>query len=163
MDNIITVQEARTLSREISAQLRDERIIPFIKEAEDLYVRPAVSDDIYLDILHELNAEKYAVLLNGGVYRGGTKYCSGLKKTTAYYTYAKILLNNQIAVTSYGVVQKSINESQQIERGNLMKAYNDAMITADKYMAECVVYIKEELKKETKGITSSRVKIKSIG
>ena len=142
METLISSADVRTLARDISATLRDERIIPLIREAEDMYVRPSIGDSLYMEMVED--ADKYPILLNGGSYDtpcGERKYCSGLKRAAVYYTYAKLVLNNQTNITSWGVVQKNIGESTPLMETAVNKTYNDAKAMADRYMSECIDYI----------------------
>lgn len=163
---LISSREVRGLTRDISASLRDERITPLIREAEDMYVRPAIGDALYIELLEDEG--KYPVLLAGGVYEAGGKktYCTGLKKAIAYYAYAKIILNNQTNVTSWGVGQKNITESTPATPAALDKTYNDAKAVADRYMTECLAYIDAVIRGKCCGTgveVSTKTKITSIG
>lgn len=142
METLISSTDVRLLSRDISAHLRDERIMPLIREAEDMYIRPTIGDDLYMQMVADISL--HPVLRNGGSYEsecGEKRYCSGLARASAYYTYAKIVLNNQTNITAWGAVQKNIPESTPMVDSSINKTYNDAKAMADRYMSECIDYI----------------------
>ena len=167
METLISSTDVRLLSRDISTHLRDERIMPLIREAEDMYIRPTIGDDLYMQMVADISL--HPVLRNGGSYEsecGEKRYCSGLARASAYYTYAKIVLNNQTNITAWGAVQKNIAESTPMMDSSINKTYNDAKAMADRYMSECIDYISTVIYATRCGgqsLQSSKTIIKAIG
>ena len=67
--------------------------------------------------------------------------CYGLKKSIAYYAYERILRNNPINVTAFGVTQKTGNFSQPTQQDVSSPAIDEARKMADLYLQSCVEYI----------------------
>lgn len=162
---LITHDEISTLAREVSQHLERQKIETYIREAENIEVRKALGDDLFIAI--KQNPEKYTLLLEGGTYEscGGLHMFQGLKTTLAYYSYARIIKNGDNHVTRLGFVQKEDEYSRKPESKDKVIAYNDAMSVANSYMKECLDYLvatKNHLYKG-EGIKSNVVQFRIIG
>lgn len=118
-------------------------------------IKPQIGDALFLDILDYINADDkstfpdYSCLLNGGVYeikdcRGNTEKRSfkGLIESLNYYVWSRIVKNNNYTVTRFGTVNKSDPYSANAELKERLAVEKDALGIADKYMSECIDYLK---------------------
>ena len=77
---LITPDEVANLSRGMSVHVSDEKIEIYLSESENLDVKTALGDALFLDI--KANPDKYELLLSGGEYEtkcGEKKLLVGLK------------------------------------------------------------------------------------
>lgn len=137
------IEDIRAI-RDIAANLRDNRLEPYIKECEDAYIMPALGAELYerLTTQQEPTADDL-VLLNGAYYDGpnGREYCHGIRKATAYFAYARVLRNNQVNVTAFGVVQKTGSYSQPTDGTQVTDVAAEAIKMAELYLHSCVKYL----------------------
>lgn len=141
---LITTDEVGTLTRGMSVYVASDKIESYIREAENMDVRPALGDALFLDIKAE--PDKYQLLLSGGEYEakcGGKRLLVGLKSALAYYSYARLVKNGDGNVTRFGYVNKDDEYSSRPEFREKLQAYNDAFDVASRYMKECVDYLNE--------------------
>lgn len=61
----------------------------------------------------------------------------------AYYTYACIVKNGDGNVSRFGFVNKEGEYSSHTVFKEKMMVYSDACSIADRYLKECVLYLKE--------------------
>lgn len=141
---LITTREVSGLSRSMSLHIDEEKINSYIRESENIDIRSAIGDALYLDI--KKNRERYELLLEGGTYKdkkGDERVLTGLKPALAYYAYARLLMNSDGSVTRYGFVNKDSEYSGRPEFKEKVQAYNNACAVADRYLKETVLYLKE--------------------
>lgn len=63
---LITTDEVSALSRGMSVHLDPDKIETYIRESENIYIKSALGDELFLDV--KKNPEKYQLLLDGGTY-----------------------------------------------------------------------------------------------
>ena len=63
---LITTDEVSALSRGMSVHLDPDKIETYIRESENIYIKSALGDELFLDV--KTNPDKYALLLDGGTY-----------------------------------------------------------------------------------------------
>lgn len=139
---LITTSDVSALSRDMSRHIDPQKIETYIRESENIDIKSALGDALFLDV--KANPEKYSVLLNGGEYEvNEEKKCfAGLKSSLAYYTCARIIKNGDGNITRFGYVNKDSEYSSRPEFKEKMMAYNDAFSIADRYLKDCVTYLK---------------------
>lgn len=145
---LITPDEVANLSRGMSVHVPDEKIEIYLSESENLDVKTALGDALFLDI--KANPDKYELLLSGGEYEtkcGEKKLLVGLKSALAYYTYARLAKNGDGSITRFGFVNKEYEYSNRPEYKEKQIAYNDAFDVASRYMKECIDYLCENREK----------------
>lgn len=89
---LITTEEVSKLSRDMSIHLDNSKIETYIRESENIDIKSALGDALFLDIKD--HPEKYDILLNGGEYQSecsNKRSFVGLKSALAYYAYARIV------------------------------------------------------------------------
>jgi hypothetical protein len=178
--HLTTPDDIRKNVRPVSAHLDDERIWVFIDEAEQLNVKPRITDALFIDLLEWTESEDksafpeaYEILMNGGIYESsihcGTvkKIFKGLRLTLEYYVYAKLVKHNDENVTRFGYMQKEDEYSSRPDLRIKLAAEKDALSVADGYMADCIDFLesnKENIPLFKKpGIAKNRLRISIIG
>lgn len=157
----------KTIGRPLG-KINSNQLDAYITEAEQMYAKPALGDELFL-ALHELeNEERYATLLDGGVYsdkKGNTRSIVGLRTALAYYVYAQNVMCGDIQSTRYGMVVKEGDYSSRLSGKERSDAYNNSLEVANTYLRECVAYCREVglIKKSHKPYTAGGVRIKRIG
>ena len=121
----------------------------FITEAQECDIRPNIGDDVYADVLKSLEAadDKYKTLLDGGEFLdacGRKRLFVGLRKTLAYYAYARIVKSGSNLQTRYGFVNKNDEYSMNVEFKQRHQAYTDAFAVANQLMTECLSYMRTD-------------------
>lgn len=139
---LITIEDLRTHTKNIARTVVWDDVEPYIREAQNLDIKPKIGDETLMKLLSEEN-EVYTLLLNGGIYtnNGQSRMFSGLKAALSYYIYAR-LVNNSFQFTRFGSVQKTDQYSQNTENVQRKTLKLDAVTTADAYLYECVQFIK---------------------
>lgn len=166
---LITTKEVSYLSRDMSSHIDEDKINIYIRESEDIDIKSALGAALFMDLKE--HPEKYETLLNGGLYTdrcGETHSFSGLKRTLAYYTYARLVKNADGNLTRYGFVEKDSEYSNNVEFKKQLMAYNDAFSIANTYLKECVMFLTENKKdyplyKGNGGIKAKRITYRIIG
>lgn len=173
--HLTTPDSVREDVRPMSNKIKDDRILPYIEEVEQRIVKPRISDELYIDLLLWIDAEdktsfpeEYEMLMNGGIYEtySGKKIFKGLKMAVNYYVYAKILKNNDLNITRFGVVSKEEEYSSRVELSNRLAAEKDVLQVADGYISECIDYLnvtKNITKFKKAGKQRSRLDLSVIG
>ncbi len=130
--------------KQIPASVTYARLSPYIAQAQWFDIRDQLGDVFYTDMVANYSSEPYATLLNGGTYTdsdNNTISFSGLTYAIAYYAYAKFILNQQIAVTSFGVVQKTNEFSQILDAKSLNLQANQNVLFGDAIMNDVKKYL----------------------
>ena len=155
MRHLITTIELKTLGRPIG-KVADDKLNAFITEAEQLYIKPILGDELFYDLLREAenddeekaNAD-LQMLLSGGTYykNAGCDNQSvhsfmGLKVAIAYFVYAQNLMVGDIESTRFGSVIKNGDYSTHVSSKERSDAYNNTIDVANAYLQECVDYCK---------------------
>lgn len=96
-----------------TAELPEDRIGPFILEAQQLDVKPMVNELLYYDLCKNFQTSLNQKLLDGGeyIYQDNTYYFEGLGAVIAYYTLARFIRANPLHIVSYGIVTKNSAQS----------------------------------------------------
>lgn len=118
----------------------DEAIVErAIEEAELLDIKPALGDSLF----KRLQGENNELLMDGGEYESnGEVYTfAGLKRTLAYYAWARLINSATHHLTRFGYVVKSDDYSRSADLRERQQAVGDATAIANAYMHECLRYI----------------------
>lgn len=171
MQQLIIPNEAKAMARGISKHVTDDKVNIYIEESENIDIKRALGDAMFLDVKSNPDTEANAILLSGGEYldrHGETRYFNGLKKALSYYVYARLMKNGDYNVDRFGTNTKNSEYSNNAVYKEKVTAYNDAFSVADTYLKECVMYLKENpdkypLYRGMGKIKSNRTKFKVIG
>lgn len=152
MEHIISPDEVVKLGRPIG-KVEESKLLAFITEAEQMNIKPALGDALFLKILAEGESNDiYKLLLNGGTYNdcnGEMRSFMGLKVALSYYVYAQNVMTGDFQSTRFGTVLKQGDYSREISSKERSDCYNNALEVAHHYLKECVGYCK------TKGLFKS--------
>ena len=112
MINLITKTDILGL-RQISKNVPDKIIDPYIKDAQFIDVQKLLGSDFFNDLLRNSTDENYIDLLTEGdyVYNGTTYTNVGLKAVLVYYSYARYILLGSNIDTPFGFVTKDTDVS----------------------------------------------------
>lgn len=146
----------------------DEEIIErAIEEAELLDIKPALGDKLFNKLQ---NSVTFSRLMEGGEYEacGETRTFAGLKRTLAYYAWARLINSATHHLTRFGYVIKSDDYSRSADLRERQQAVGDATAIANAYMHECLRYIEAnpDIFAEYKGcgaISANKTTFKVIG
>lgn len=115
-------------------------VVRAIEEAELLDIKPALGDRLFNRLQ---NIETHDLLMEGGEYEacGETRTFAGLKRTLAYYTWARLINSATHHLTRLGYVVKNDDYSRSADLRERQQAVGDATAIANQYMKECLRYI----------------------
>ena len=144
---IITLQDIKQLRP--TAEMDGVRWEPFCLEAQDQDLRPILGDGLYYDFMTEFFDStddmyaNYQKLLNGTSYtlNGQTIYFDGLKPLVGYYTLARLVQNQQVNITRYGIVTKVIAQSQPTDAQTIRQVVNELRSNAMTYKNQVDTYL----------------------
>lgn len=141
---LITASELSSLSR--TSYIDDTKSAAYIEEAEQCDVRKHMGDKLFEYITENSTNQDLATLMNGGYYDvqcgndTDRRYHPGLKRTLAYYTYARLVTGGTIELTRVGVVDRDSNYSHHTDLKNRQQASRETAAIADEYMSQVLDY-----------------------
>lgn len=124
--------------------LKDNRIDPMIRKAQELDLLPFLGAALYTDIQADPTDADYVKLINGDTYQDGDGndiYFPGLKMAIMYWTWARLLPGNQNTLTSHSFVQKTNPYSTPVEGENMSIEVNSAKSAAVQYWKQVEDYL----------------------
>lgn len=141
---ITTIEDIKKI-RQIAENIQDIRIEPYIEQTEELVIIPAIGIELYREIESDISAhidilwpKDYEVEECGRMVK---KYSPGLIKAISYIAYSKMLLNQQISVTAFGVRTMNSQYSDKAEERDIVRASNEARAVGDTYLSQTLEYI----------------------
>lgn len=151
MSNIISLIDFEAY-RNISENLGDERIDPFIAEAQEFDIKPALGSALYYAFVEGLAASPqtqiYLDLLDGKTYLdtglNANISFKGVKAALVYYSYARLLMNNDLHTTAFGIVQKKNDYSESLDEKRIMRAVTQAQNSAKAYQNDFISFLDNE-------------------
>ena len=151
------ISKVRPIAQNIQS---DERVQPCIVEAERLDILPAIGASLYRQLANadreeeviiiggiSLTKSEFMEILDGGYYTdccdNTEQYQGGLIAAISYLTYARLILQNNINVTAFGVVAK-INPETSEPTGDqiIIRASNQAKQTGLEILRQCLEFLK---------------------
>lgn len=144
MEHLVTPQEIVNLGRPIG-KVEDTKLLAFITEVEQLYIKPTIGNELYLSLLKSPHSPEHHTLLYGGTYidkGGSTQLFMGLKTAIAYFVNAQNIMSGDYQSTRFGIVIKDGDYSQRISSKERSDFYNNTLEIANMYLRECVRYCK---------------------
>lgn len=149
--------------RQIANNIVDfTRIDPYIEEAETLTVMPAITPVLY-KILDEnpfeeveegitlidaygnevlLTKDEYKNIFLHCYYNNMKNYSQGLIEAISYLAYSRMLKNQAVNVTSFGVKIKTTNFSSEVDESTLFRMTNEANKIGIIYLNQTIDYLK---------------------
>lgn len=174
--HLITVAQFKALARPTSCHVDDNEVMSFISECEDMHIIPAIG---YANFRAATSSETFdytfddtfneSIWLDGGEFIAGcgdcgrTEWCVGLRKTLAYYVYAKMLRADGTILARAGAMRHNDQYANHVDPNR--KQYDDVMNAAESYLAGCMLYAKQHTTEcnAVRPIKGSRATIKAIG
>lgn len=102
--------------KDISKSVRDDKINPFIKDAERFDFRPLLGENFYNDLVNNQGQTIYTNLLdpldytyNGDPYKHG-----GLKEVLVCYSWARYIMFGSFTDAPFGTVKKKTQDSEPL-------------------------------------------------
>ncbi len=128
--------------RDISANIKDETLNIFIREAQFLDVKKFLGKELYSlmqldwnDTLKEFVTPKYNDLWFGvGDF-------NGYMNASIYYSYARFLLQQQVNVSRFGVESIQNEISEDVSNAQIRSKTNDARKVALRYEEETIDFL----------------------
>lgn len=142
---LITYNEVFELTRKMSAHLDKDKIDSFIREAENMDLKPVMGDGLMYAVRRD--ADAFSMLLNGGTYKsadGAVRTFEGLKSALAYFTYARFVRNGDGNVTRVGFTVKDNEHSSRASDAERERTYNDARAIGERYLRECMDFVRTD-------------------
>ncbi|MBR1801014.1 MAG: hypothetical protein IJ767_05900 [Bacteroidaceae bacterium] len=181
--HLISLDEFKVLARPASVHIDEGEVMAFVREAEDLYVKPLIGIDTFTTLAetqvpeNELT-EPLRTLYLGGTWTKGSgagaakeacgcgemQECAGLKRAVAYLAYARMVAADGGMLTRTGYYQHDDSYASRMDDKNRANARRDVQNMADFYLGQCV-----ELWNNGKGCSRGKtprgtlVRIKSVG
>jgi hypothetical protein len=125
---LITAEDIREF-KTLSVNIPDERINPFILEAQIMDLRKVTGKDLYNKLIEEISPVNYPELKEQ--YKG----------FLCYRAYYRILSNNQATVTSNGVVMKLNDNSEQLNPAALAVIRNSVLDCSKVYEEDFIDFM----------------------
>jgi hypothetical protein len=149
MPQVLLIDEAYISTyRTIAATVNEaKRVTPYVYEAQVFDLKPLIGQALYDDLIANVNDPKYISLLNGEQYTDANGYTvnfEGLGACLAYFSYARFLENQQITVTSHGVVSKDSPYSTPVDSKTLTQRINQVRSGAFVYFEQAAKYLTDK-------------------
>lgn len=127
--------------REISKSVREDKIIPYIEDAQRLDLKPLLGERLYNAVVKDSAA--HGLLLDGGEYNynGETYDHPGLKKVLSIFTYARYIMFGSYTDTAFGFVEKSNQDSKPVGDAHKRTLYTQNQNTATAYFQEVALFM----------------------
>jgi len=122
---------------DVSKNFDETRLNAHIMRAQRNDVQHVLGAELYYDMMQDLNAVKYQLLLNGGTYdkQSRTIYFQGVNELLASFAYSRVLGNNDTFVGNKGNKIKLSDESTEQTKVEVnvkaREAYSEALNIAD--------------------------------
>ena len=128
------------------ADINLARVESYIREAQDNDLKEFIGPALYYDLLINGDTTANRDLLNGKVYTiaGSTPLTikfNGLVPVIVYYSLARIIINNQANITSFGVVSKTTGQSTPIDAATIKQMVTELRSIAVSYQNEAEKFL----------------------
>lgn len=130
--------------RNISTNVNDAtRLKQFIKEAQELDIKPVFGEEMYYDLMKNSSQTKYSELLAGKDYTYNNYNYSfiGLKTIIVYYAWARFIENDNIKSTPTGFVTKTNEFSDPIPYKSIAQQADQARSAAYAYIQDMNMFL----------------------
>lgn len=129
--------------REIARSVRDEKINPFIQDAELLDLRKMIGESLYRDLKVNFQDQKYELLWKGGNYthNGETYSFQGLEIVLCLLAYARYMMFGSVTDTPFGLVEKSFQDSTPVPAITKKTLYTENRRAAGEYFQDVKLFL----------------------
>ena len=116
---------------------------PYIEESQEFDLKPILGTPFYLELLDNVDVEKYEDLLNGQTYQYQDKTYEhkGLKTVLVYYCYARFIGNDQEKQTASGFRVKQNDYSEPASEKSILRRINEARSAANVKRDEVILFL----------------------
>jgi hypothetical protein len=112
-----------------TALLDNDRVEPFIRDAQKFDLKPELNDVLFLDLLKKFDKTddasyaKYQDLLDGKEYTKDeqTIRFGGIREILCYYTFARFLPEHPMHITRFGLTMKIVDQSAPTQGGDIKR------------------------------------------
>lgn len=173
---LITIDDIRKI-RQIAKNIDPERVNIYIREAELLDLLPRIGAEFYQKLsnigpivlekcrtkLQTEDGEDIATeneydlpvnewkFLNGGYYwtkDGEKRRFEGVRAALCYYAYARFIRSHSLQTTPYGVVNKTGDDSSNVDIKTVAAMSEEARKIAEEYLSQSLMFWNEVKKKD---------------
>lgn len=129
--------------RTISKTVRDDKIDPFIEDAELLDLKPLLGNALYFDLVKNSTDQKYVDLLDAKEFAVNdiTHKHLGLKKVISIFANARYVLFGSNTDTPFGLVQKGHQDSVPVSGTTKRDIYTKDRQTAAQYFSDIALFL----------------------
>jgi len=129
--------------REISRGVRDEKINPFIEDAENLDLKPLLGDKLYFALIAAPTDARFVDLLDPKTYtyNDNTYQHQGLKKVLSIFSFARYQIHGSFTDTGFGFVSKKTQDSEPVSETQKRNLYTKERQTAVAYFNEVALFL----------------------
>ena len=129
--------------REISRSVKDDKINPYIDDAELLDLKPLLGNALYFDLAKNPTDAKYIALLDPKefIINDITYKHQGLKKIISIFATARYRLFGSATDTAFGLVEKQHNDSVQVSGTTKRDLYTKEQQAATQYFADIALFL----------------------
>ena len=142
---VITVADFAGIRQINQNQQQAKKLDPFIREAQELDLKPLMGASFYQDFVDNFTTEqKYIDLLAGVKYENTlneTVSFSGLTAALVYWTYGRYSINKPITDTPFGQVNKTNQWSKQIDKDDRRSIVSQTKSAGNNYWIEVTEFL----------------------
>lgn len=145
---LITQQEVNQFRP--TAKLDDNRVDPYIIEAQVADLKPVLNDALYLEFLTRIFGDtahadyaKYLELLNGKnwTHNGQSIRFYGVVAMLSYNSLARFAIGNPVHYSRYGIVQKIAPQSEPVDPAVLREEVRNLKSLATTYTNNLILFL----------------------
>jgi len=124
--------------REVSRNVRTDKINPYIQEAELLDLKPLLGSALYFDLVNNKEEAKYVSLLKGDSYLvNNVPYAFvGIEQILSIFADARYKLFGSFTDTAFGLVEKSNTDTTAVSLDSKKDIYKKNRQTAYLYFSD---------------------------
>lgn len=131
------------------SEIDQERIDPYILDAQELDLRPVLNDALYADFMAKYNISTdpmyaaYQNLLKGTTWtlNGVTVQFGGVKPMLARYALARFIPINGLNLTRYGNHRKLNDKSEAVDQSSITYIVNNVRSAAIGYQNQVTAFL----------------------
>lgn len=131
--------------REISRSVRDDKINPYIEDAELLDLKPLLGNALYFDLVKNKTDQKYQELLEPKEFTIDSETFKhvGLKKILSIFVDARYKLFGSFTDTGYGLREKNHQDSTAVSSDSKKELYKKNRQIAFQYFSDVKKFLDE--------------------
>lgn len=131
------------LHRTISKSVKDDKINPYIVDAELLDLSKMLGELLFNDVVKNPASTNNAKLMNATeyTYDGNVYNHVGLKKILAILSYARYIMFGSPTDTPFGYVDKNYNDGVPVSNASKRDIYTKERQTANEYFQNVKAYL----------------------